>query len=90
MQGHINHLASASMHFAVVERHQNTDHAVQGGQGVANRHAHTHRHAARLSRKVPQTPHGLTNDAKPGHVSIGPRLPIARDAQHHQARVDFL
>ena len=37
-----------------------------------------------------QTTHGLTNHAKSGHVSVGARLPVAGDAQHHQARVDFL
>ena len=89
VQSHVNHLALATA-VALVQGHQNANHAVQGRQGVANADPHTHWYAARLGGEVAQAPHGFGHDTKAGLVTPWPGLPITTDAQHNQPWVELL
>ena len=88
MQGHINHLAGAAIHFAVVQRHHHADHAMQRRQRVTNRDTHAYRHTPRFSRQVAQAAHGFANHTKTGKVTVRACLAVTRDAQNHQPGVD--
>jgi hypothetical protein len=88
VQRHVDHLPLARFtSLAVVQRHQDADHAVQRRQRVADAHAHAHRRAAGLGRQVAQPAHGLGHHAEAGLVAVGAGLAVAADAQHDQARV---
>ena len=61
-QGHIDHLALAGA-LAFVQGHQDADHPVQRGQGVAEAHAHPHRHAPGFRGEMAQSAHRLGQSA---------------------------
>ena len=89
LQRDVDHLALAAVHLAVVERGEDADRAVQRGQRVADRDAAAHRHAARLAGEVAQAAHRLADRAEARQVAVRPGLPVARDAQHHEAGVQL-
>ena len=76
----------ASLFF--VKRHQNSDHAMKRGQGIANAHAYANRQTAWLCTEVPQTTHGFSHNTKSRLVFVRARLTIATDAQHDQSRIE--
>jgi len=90
LQRRVDHLPLPAMPLAVVERHQHADGAVLRGQGVADRDAAAHRHAAGLAVQVAQAAHRLADGAEAGQVAAGPGLAAAAGAQHHQPRVQCL
>ncbi|MNF01946.1 hypothetical protein D3C80_2010210 [compost metagenome] len=63
---------------------------MQAGDGVAQRQACPHRRAARFAVQVAQPGHGFADGGKARLARLGAGLAIARDAQHDQARVQFM
>ena len=73
----------------VMQREQDTDHAMQSCQGVADADADPDGYAAGFSGQMPQATHGLGHDAKAGSIFVGASLTVTTDAQHNQSRICF-
>jgi len=89
MQGDVDHLSLAAIDLAVVQRSQDADHAMQRGEGIADRHAAAHRHPPRLAGEVAQAAHRLADHAEARQVAVRAGLAITRDAQHDEARIQL-
>ncbi len=86
IQGHIDHL-TLTRTLSLLQRQQDANDTMQSGQGVAQAHPHTHRHAAGLCGQVSNPAHGLAHHTKSGAVAVGAGLAIATHAQHDELGV---
>ncbi|MCY1413738.1 hypothetical protein D9M71_291750 [compost metagenome] len=87
VQGHVHHLALAAVDLAMTQGHQCADYAPQRCNRVTDGDAGTHRRAVLETGDVAQPAHGFADGAEPRLVFHRPGLAEARQAHHHQARV---
>ncbi|MNO82804.1 hypothetical protein D3C76_740890 [compost metagenome] len=87
IQGHVHHLALAAIDFPVAQRHQRADHPPQGGNRVPDGNPGAHRRAVIETGDVAQAAHRLAYGTEAWLVFHRPGLAKARQAHHHQARV---
>ena len=87
VEGDVDHLTLSAVDLAVSQRHQRADHAPQGGDRVADGNPGANRRAVLEAGNVAQSAHRLADRAEARLVLVGAGLAEARQAHHHQARV---
>ena len=86
IQRHVNHLALPTA-VPLLQSQQNTDDAVQCGQGIANADPNANWCLPRLATQMTQTAHGLGHHTKTRAIPIRPCLAVSTDAQNNQTGV---
>ena len=71
-----------------MQRHQRADHAVQRGDGVADRDADAHRRPVGIAGDVAQPAHGLADGAEAGPVAVRPGLAETGEPHHDQPGIE--